>query len=161
VKQKLLVYFFGLVILAAFIVDIFVHPPLSQNLSKEEILFYGKLTQIMNLSALCFTFSVVVTDIFKERHNLGYGLLGAANIYILIGVNFAFLYSIVHYHFEPSSIINSDILMREYFVMSFYVLAGMDNPMQQVLPVIKNISVFESIFANLFTVMIVGRLLTK
>jgi len=115
------------------------------------------------LSTLWFTFMGATKDIFKLKHDLGYSLLGAVNIFILIGFIFTFFITISGSVFPnmvvaPDQISNIDAVANK---LAFYALAIMDSPFDPVNPFIRNILMLESIFAHLFVVVIIGRLLSK
>ena len=115
------------------------------------------------LCSLCFTFYAAAKDIFRLKHDLSYSLLGAANIFILIGSIFSFIINISGSVFVGMVVPLDQMITLDIhaFKLSFYALAGMDIPFDNVNPFIKNILVVESIFSHLFAVMIVGRLLSK
>ena len=113
--------------------------------------------------SLCFTFYAATKDIFKLRHDLTYSLLGAANIFLLIGFLFSFIINISGLVFAGmvlplDQMIGMDVYSSK---LAFYALASMDPPFDNINPFIKNILVIESIFAHLFVVIIIGRLLSK
>jgi hypothetical protein len=112
---------------------------------------------------LCFTFYVAVKDIFRYKHDLVYSLVGAASIFLLIGSLFGIFIVITGYIF-PGMVVSPDAwisLDNTANVLSFFTLASIDLPFDNVNPFIRTILVVESIFSHLFVVMIVGRLLSK
>jgi hypothetical protein len=125
-------------------------------------LLYGTASFI-SIVMLCFTFYVAIRDIFGEKLKIGSALLGAANIYLLIGSGFAFLYAFLNILMPGAMVPISEMgeLFNHCVVNSTYVLAGMDLPGEVREPAFKNAMMFESIFAHLFAVFIVGRLLAK
>lgn len=112
---------------------------------------------------LCFTFFVAIRDIFGKSLTIGSALLGAANVYLLIGSTFAFLYAFMSILMPGAMIPISEMeeLFNHCVINSTYVLGGMDLPGVVQEPAFKNAMIFESIFAHLFAVFIVGRLLAK
>ncbi len=112
---------------------------------------------------LCYTFYVAVKDIFRYKHDLVYSLVGAANIFLLIGSIFGFIINIVGSVF-PGMVVPVDqvmVLDTHSNTLAYYTLASIDLPFDNVNPFIRNILVIESIFSHLFVVMIIGRLLSK
>jgi hypothetical protein len=120
-------------------------------------------SSFISLFMLCFTFYIAIRDIFGENLTIGSALLGAANIYLLIGSGFAFIYAFLSILMPGAMIPVAE--MEELFnysvINSTYILAGMDLPSTVNEPAFKNVMMFESIFAHLFAVFIVGRLLIK
>lgn len=112
---------------------------------------------------LCFTFFIAIRDIFGKTLTIGSALLGAANVYLLIGSGFAFLYAFMSILMPGAMIPISEMeeLFNHCVINSTYVLSGMDLPGAVQEPAFKNAMMFESIFAHLFAVFIVGRLLAK
>lgn len=125
-------------------------------------LIYG-ITSSISLSILSFTFFVAVRDIFGKNLKIGAALLGAANIYLLIGSGFAFIYTFLNVLMPGSMVPIQEMgnLFNTCAINSAYILGGMDLPNNDFIPAIKHIMMFESIFAHLFAVFIVGRLLAK
>jgi hypothetical protein len=106
----------------------------------------------------------MIFDIFNEKHEIIYRLWGSASIYILIGAIFGLLYTLLEmilpnefkitgpqdiFHFIPC------------YNFSYYTLVGIDCPYENFSLLIRNVSVIESIFSNLYIVLVVGRLLSK
>lgn len=125
-------------------------------------LVYGTATFI-SVVMLCFTFYIAIRDIFGEKLTIGSALLGAANVYLLIGSGFAFLYAFMSILMPGAMIPIAEMeeLYNHSVINSTYVLAGMDLPGVVNEPAFKNAMMFESIFAHLFAVFIVGRLLAR
>jgi len=129
--------------------------------------FY-KAINIVSSIALLLAFAVIlyfmVNDIFNEHHDIIYRLWGAACIYLLLGILFGNLYFVLEVLFpaEFGTISSADI---RHFVkcynMSFYVLSGIDQPYEEMSRMVRNVTVVESIFSNLYIVLLVGRLLSK
>lgn len=121
------------------------------------------LASLMNLFMLSITFYYAVKDIFGEKLKIGQSLLGAANIYILIGSIFSFIYAIFNIIMPGTLVPLADVSIAYHlcFVNSSYVLAGQDVPYNDIPNSMRNLMVFESLFAHLFAVFIVGRLLAK
>jgi hypothetical protein len=112
---------------------------------------------------LCFTFYIAIRDIFGKNLTIGSALLGAANVYLLIGSGFAFLYAFMSILMPGAMIPVSEMeeLFNHCVINSTFILSGMDLPGAVQEPAFKNAMMFESIFAHLFAVFIVGRLLAK
>lgn len=123
---------------------------------------YGAAS-LISLVMLCFTFYIAIRDIFGENLKITSALLGAANIYLLIASGFAFAYAFLSIIMPGSMIPVEDYaeLFNHCVISSTYVLAGMDLPVETNIASIHNIMMFESLFAHLFAVFIVGRLLSK
>jgi len=123
---------------------------------------YGTAS-LISVVMLCFTFFIAIRDIFGEKLKITSALLGAANIYLLIASGFAFGYAFLSILMPGSMMPIEEYseLFNHCVISSTYVLAGMDLPVETSVPAIHNVMMFESIFAHLFAVFIVGRLLAK
>lgn len=105
---------------------------------------------------------VTIKDIFTEKHDLTYALIGAANIFLSIIVTFGFIISLIFLanpHLVPNATTINDI-NNACFIISSYSVAGIDFPFT-VPKIVQNIMTFQSIVMHLYAVMIVGRLLSR
>jgi len=124
---------------------------------------YNLISSIMVLATLCIVFGVAVKDIFRLKHDTTYSLIGAINMFLLIGSIFSFMINISGTLFDGmvvplSQITEIDIQSNK---LAFYTLGSMELPFAHVDPFIRHLLVIESVCANLFVVMIIGRLLSK
>jgi hypothetical protein len=122
-------------------------------------------------SSLCFSLIsfvillyFMVIDIFREKHDILYRLWGSASIYMLIGASFGLFFSLLEILLPGEFQLNTAFDIFHFipcYNFSFYNLAGMDSPYDNFSMLVKNIAVIESIFSNLYIVLVVGRLLSK
>lgn len=135
---------------------------LSVNNRNAFMIIFG-ITTLINLGIICYSFFLAVRDIFGESLKMTTSLLGAANIYLLIGSGFAFIYALLNMMMPGTMVADAEIgnLYNTCAINSAYVLGGMDLPDNNHSQFIKNFMMFESIFAHLYAVFIVGRLLSK
>ena len=123
------------------------------------------LTQVIFLISMGIILYIVITDIFSQRHDLSYSLLGAINIYLVITSIFAAIYSIYEAAY-PGIITGTTISLENIFstchIFSMYLMVGVDVPdFQQANVIIRHIGLLEALTSNIFIIFIVGRLLTK
>lgn len=130
-------------------------------------LFY-RYVMVGSLMASILSFIILLyfmlKDIFSEKHDVTYRLWGSASIYLLIGSVFGLTYSLLETILPNEFNINTpmDIFhVIPCYNFSYYTLAGIDSPFTDFSLLVKNISVMESIFSNLYIVLVVGRLLSK
>lgn len=117
-----------------------------------------------NLLGFSIVFYILLKDIFLQKHDLTYSLLGASNIYFMIPMLFCYVYSLVAVH-DPS-LVHADPLILKTVLFncldySWYIVAGIDYPGEKIGEEIQSIAILESISANLFVVFIIGRLMSK
>jgi len=119
------------------------------------------LGHVAQFTCLCLLLAVITRDIFQERHDLTYSLTGATCIFILIGTIFGILYSLFEILSPGMIFFPGSNTLRTCIIHSFYILSGQESPVENLNMVIRNLSIFESIFANLYAVMVVGKLMSK
>ena len=106
---------------------------------------------------------LMIRDIFTESHSIGYRLLGAACIYFNIGIVFTFAYGTINLLVPNAMGLNMPAEFISYMHCvnySFFILSGIDSP-YDVNGIIHSVAVIESLFANLYIVLLIGRLLIK
>ena len=106
----------------------------------------------------------MVNDIFREKHDIIYRLWGSASIYMLIGATFGLFFSFLEILIpnEFGIVYSYDIFnFITCYNFSYYNLAGIDCPYENFTILVRNVAVVESIFSNLYIVLVVGRLLSK
>ncbi len=130
-------------------------------------LFY-RYVMTGSLSASILSFIILLyfmlIDIFSEKHDVSYRLWGSASIYLLIGSVFGLAYSLLETILPNEFNINTPLDIFHFipcYNFSYYTLAGIDSPFTDFSLLVKNISVMESIFSNLYIVLVVGRLLSR
>jgi hypothetical protein len=131
--------------------------------SVEELALSASVGYVANIAGFGVVFYILLQDIFRQRHDLAYSLLGASNIYFLIPILFTYVYCLVAVH-DPASIgadaARIDTVLLNCFNYSWYVIASVDYP-GTVGEGLQLIGVLEAITGNLFMVFIIGRLMTK
>jgi hypothetical protein len=106
--------------------------------------------------------SFAIRDIFMSQYFTTDKLWGSACIFLLIGISFGSLYDIICI-LVPGSL-GADIALgipnySECVAYSFHVLGGIDSDYPEANKLIKNLSVMEAVWGNLFTVLIIGKLM--
>ena len=142
--------------------NVYVH--FENNTEISSLILPASVGYIANLLGFGLVFYILLRDIFSQKHDLTYSLLGASNIYFMIPVLFCYVYCLVAVH-DPS-IANADLFAIETvlfncFEYSWYVFAGIDFPGEKIGQVLQSIAILESISANLFIVFIIGRLMIR
>ncbi len=112
--------------------------------------------------AVCLYFMIV--DIFAEVHTINYRLWGAAVIYLMIMVFFTDLTGFLQVFFQDGLGVEMRADVHSYiacFKFCFYALSGIDLPYPDASDIFKNIVAIQGLMANLFIVLLVGRILSK
>jgi len=115
------------------------------------------------LTVECFVIGFTIREFFKRDLDLPIKLWGAAALYMMIGMTFGSVYEILC--ILQLDCLGVDTPLRTIAMMkrvgySFMVLCGMDIP-YNVTPLINSITTIESLFGEIFIVLIVGRFLVK
>ncbi len=121
------------------------------------------LNQLGSFTAFVIILVLMIHDIFTETHTIGYRLLGAACIYLNIGVVFSFIYGAINVVLPNAMGLGIPAEFTSYMHCvnySYYILAGIDHP-YLVSGVIGSVAVIQSLFANLYIVLLIGRILIK
>lgn len=121
------------------------------------------MNQVGSFVAFVVILVLMIRDIFTENHTIGYRLLGAACIYLNIGVVFSFIYGAINIVLPNTMGLGLPAEFISYMHCvnySYYILAGIDHP-YTVSGVIGAVAVIESLFANLYIVLLIGRILIK
>jgi hypothetical protein len=128
-----------------------------------ELALPASIGYLANIAGFGVVFYILLQDIFRQRHDLAYSLLGASNIYFLIPILFTYVYCLVAVH-NPATIgadpARIETVLLNSFNYSWHILASVDYP-GTVGDGLQLIGVLESIAGNLFMVFIIGRLMTK
>jgi predicted cation transporter len=137
---------------------------LKSNTEISTLVVPASIGYVANLIGFGLVFYILLKDIFSQKHDLTYSLLGASNIYFMIPMIFCYIYSLIAVH-NPA-MVNADPLAIKTVLFncmdySWYVLAGIDYPGEKIGEQLQTIAILESITANLFIVFIIGRLMSK
>jgi hypothetical protein len=106
--------------------------------------------------------SFCIRDIFLGQYFSPDKLWGSACVFLMIGISFGSLYDIICI-VSPGSLCETIHLgipnYSECVSYSFHILGGIDTEYPNASKLIKNISVIEAVWGNLFTVLIIGKLM--
>jgi hypothetical protein len=161
INNKLFFIFVTTIILS--IIFLFMtESPAGADLSSDSIRslrLWGIGFQVFSLGVIL---TVAIKDVFREKHDLFYCLTGATAIFLMIGTIFGIFYAFLEV-WSPGMLFEerSTMILSRCLTYSFSVIAGQDPGIEHVDVVIKNLSIFESLFSNLYSIMVVGRLLSK
>lgn len=162
IKVKFWVYIYVLAVVLSLILSFGSAGPLKETLTMEQVKFMGLVGFGFATMSNGFIAMLALQDVFSQKHELSYSLIGASWIFLLFGIVFANIYMFL-VTLSPSLLVQAEHanLVIGCLRYSFYVLSSQDPPFATVDLVIRNVSTFESIFSNLYGLMVVGRLLTK
>jgi hypothetical protein len=122
------------------------------------------VSALLLLNNITIWFVIIVRDIFFNQHDLTYRIWGAANIYWMLIVIFAYLYFLFELCFpgsfgvHPSS---TTEFLNHAFKLSLHSMVSIDHSYHQLSLPMENFSLLQATCSHLFIVFLVGRLLTK
>jgi hypothetical protein len=120
------------------------------------LLLHGILFPV-EITVIAFT----IRDLFSGSFLTSDKLWGAACVFLMIGISFGSLYDLITIANPGSLGINVDLGFPNYsecVTYSFCILGGMDSGLETS-RLIRNISVIEAVWANLYGILIIGKLL--
>lgn len=106
--------------------------------------------------------SFAIRDIFMGQYFTPDKLWGSACVFLMIGISFGSLYDLICIANPGSLGVDIELGLPNYsecVSYSFHVLGGIDSDYPDANKLIKNISVIEAVWGNLFTVLIIGKLM--
>jgi hypothetical protein len=135
-----------------------------EQVAISSLLWPASIAYTCFLISFSIVFNLLLKDIFLQKHDLTYSLLGASNIYFLIPVIFSYLFSLVAVQ-DPTMVHADNFTIKTVLYncseYSWYVMAGIDYPGEKISAAIQSMAIMESISGNLFIVFIIGRLMIK
>ncbi len=163
-KSKLFIAALFVVIMGVFLFASVLINPFQPLLSQEQFKTFGTFIQTCLLTVEISVIYYTMKEFFKKDLGMNIKLWGAACLYLMIGISFGSVYEIVCVF--DIDCLGVEIPLRASALMdrisySFLILSGLDNPLEGIATVVTRISILESLWSNLFIVLIVGRLLVK
>jgi hypothetical protein len=107
--------------------------------------------------------SYSIVDVFSGKFLTGEKLWGAACVYLMIAISFASLYDILNFIHPGCFGVSLDLGLPSYsecIYHSFAVLGGGDSQYDHPIRIVRNVGVIESVWGNLFAMLIIGKLLS-
>lgn len=164
-KSKVLVRATFLMFLISFWTGLTISNPLNpMDIHSTTYMVLGFINQFGSFLSFMLIMVFMVRDIFASQHTIGYRLWGAACIYFNIGFVFSFIYGLVNLlgFNELDMTIKPNFPGYMHCVnYSFYTLSTLDSPYNNASNLFRGIGVLQSLLANLYIVLLIGRLLSK
>lgn len=135
---------------------------------------YYKILDIQNRRAylliihgLLFPIEVIIIgfairDLFSGKQFSVGKLWGAACVYLMIGISFGSLYDLINIIVPESFGVPITLGLESYsesIYYSFNILGGLDTAYTSPTKLVRNIGVIEAVWANLYAILIIGKLL--
>jgi hypothetical protein len=164
-QSKVLIRITFVVFLVSFWTGLTISNPLNpMDIGSTTYTILGIVNQAGSLLAFMIIMVFMVRDIFTSQHTIGYRLWGAACIYFNIGFIFSFIYGLVNL----LGVNELDMTIKANFTgymhcvnYSYYTLSTLDSPYINASGLFRGIGVLQSLLANLYIVLLIGRLLSK
>jgi hypothetical protein len=161
-QNKFLIYALFTIMIGTYILTLFIVNPLyplyESDADKQPYLFFIHLVLfVIEITVMYFA----IVDIFTGSKLSEEKLWGSTCIFLMIAISFGSLYDLISIA-NPGSVGNLRLGLESYtacITHSITVIIGQDSPFPEAISVIKGISYIESLWANLFIILLVGRLL--
>jgi hypothetical protein len=127
-----------------------------------DVMTVAGVAYALEFASMAIVFTVIVYDMFANKHDINHSLLAATNAFLILPVMFGFVFSFVAL-FNPTllgpNVSDLQMLINKSFEISHFIAAGMDPPDAIGSTLFKNIGVFEAFIVNLYIVFVVGKLM--
>jgi hypothetical protein len=162
-QSALIIYSLFAVIVGTYILTLVTVNPVYKLFATESeqqpyLLFIHSILFLVEATTIYFA----ILDIFSGNKMSQEKLWGSACIYLMIAISFGSLYDLINI-LKPGSMGTPLALGLESYTacvaFSMTILGGQDPVYQNAVPLIKGIGIIESVWGNLFIVLLVGRLL--
>jgi hypothetical protein len=162
-QSPFIIYTLFVVIVGTYILALVTVNPLFKLFETETeqqpyLLFIHSILFLVEATTIYFA----ILDIFSGNKMSQEKLWGSACIYLMIAISFGSLYDLINI-LKPGSMGTPLALGLESYTacvaFSMTILGGQDPAYQNAVPLIKGIGIIESVWGNLFIVLLVGRLL--
>ncbi len=164
-QSKVVIWTTFVIFLISFWTGLIISNPLDpMDMESPVYKILGFVNQAGSLIAFTIIMVFMVRDIFTGQHTIVYRLWSAACIYFNIGFIFSFIYGLVNLlgTNELDMSIKPNFIGYMHCVnYSYYTLSTLDTPYVNAGGLFRGIGVLQSLFANLYIVLMVGRLLSK
>lgn len=123
---------------------------------------------LLLLHGLLFPIEVIIIgfairDLFSGKTFSSTKLWGAACVYLMIGISFGSLYDLINIASPGAFGVPLALGLGSYsesIYYSFNILGGLDTAYPNPIKLVRNIGVIEAVWSNLFTILIIGKLLS-
>jgi hypothetical protein len=161
-KNTLLVTILFLVIMGSYVLALFTVNPLYEFFHTEtEKRPYLFVVHMVLFSIEAIVIYHAIFDIFAGRRLSEEKLWGSACIFLMIGISFGSLYDLINILNPGSMGVPLSLGLESYttcIAFSMTIIGGHE-AYPNAIPLILNLSIIEAVWANLFVVLLVGRLL--
>jgi len=130
----------------------------TQDEQRPSLLFIHSVLFIVEATVIYFA----IFDIFSGKKVSQEKLWGSACIYLMIAISFGSVYDLINIANPGAMGEQVNLGLESYtacIAYSMTILGGMETPYPDAIPLISNLGIIESVWANLFIVLLVGRLL--
>lgn len=137
--------------------------PMSQDFSTGQLIFIIS-SVILGYFPPLIAMVYILMDSLKTDDDKVYKLIGAANLFILFPILFSgilFSLELIHPMIEGLQFQSLMDCIYFYTKLSFYGATGMEPPIKESSALLKNGLSIESFFMDLFTLLMLGRLVEK
>jgi hypothetical protein len=162
-QSKLIIYALFTIIVGTYILTIFIVNPIFPlyETEKEQQPFLFFIHMVLFMTEITVMYFGIL-DLFSGNKMSEEKLWGSTCIFLMIAISFGSLYDLINIANPGAMGTPLKLGLDSYTACvahSMTVVGAQDTPYPNAIPVIKGISIIESVWANLFIVLLVGRLL--
>jgi hypothetical protein len=162
-RNKVLIIFLFFLIMGTYFLALVTVNPIwnifENDLEKQPYLFFIHMILFIVEATVIF---FVIKDIFSGNKMSQEKLWGSACIYLMIAISFGSVYDLINISKPGSMGVDLKLGLDSYtacITYSMTILGGQDPHFPDAVPLVANLGILEAVWANLFIVLLVGRLL--
>lgn len=163
-RHQLVITMLFVLIIGSYILTLYAINPFYSFLESDEarrpyLLFIHSVLFSVEVTVIYFT----ILDLFNGNKKFDEKLWGSACVFFMIGISFGSLYDLISLASPGAMGIPVALGLDSYTLCIYFSLTtiGGRDALESAIPLVQNIAVLESVWANLFSLLLVGRLLSQ
>lgn len=162
-RYQIVITFLSMLILGSYALALYAINPFydfveSESDKRPYLLFIHSVLFLIEVTVIYFT----ILDLFRGNKKFDEKLWGSACVFFMIGISFGSMYDLISIASPGAMGVPVALGLDSYTLCIYFSLTtiGGRDAMENAIPLIQNIAVIESVWANLFSLLLVGRLLS-
>lgn len=162
-RYQIIITFLSILILGSYFLALYAINPfydfLESDIEKRPfLLFIHSVLFLVEATVIYFT----ILDLFEGKKKFDEKLWGSACVFFMIGISFGSMYDLISLASPGAMGVPVSLGLESYTLCIYFSLTtiGGRDALESAIPLVQNIAVIESVWANLFSLLLVGRLLS-
>ncbi|MFN8416573.1 MAG: hypothetical protein U0U66_09590 [Cytophagaceae bacterium] len=162
-RFQIVITFLSVLILGSYILALYAINPfydfIDGDIEKRPyLLFIHSVLFLVEATVIYFT----ILDLFEGRKKFDEKLWGSACVFFMIGISFGSMYDLISIASPGAMGVPVTLGLESYTLCIYFSLTtiGGRDALENAIPLVQNIAVLEAVWANLFSLLLVGRLLS-